>query len=337
MPQTYHANATTNVHIRSDIRKSDMRNAELARRYGGSENTVSKWWNRECQEDTSSRPHNIQYAIDEVTEALIVSIRKSLWNSREDIADMVLESTGIVLAITTVYRCLVRNNINRKPKAMREAYFKFKEYVPGYLHIDATYLPRIDGERKYLFVAIDRATRLMFYLVYNRKTTENAADLLARCRDFFPFEIRTILTDNGKEFYNRLFKGKSGATTDKVGLFDQACGEEAEHRLTKPGTPKTNGMVERAILTIKSATIHRQAYISHEELSTSLADFLLHYNLRRRHVSLGREMNVRTPIDACIKWLEIQRDLFSKKCLRFGNLCVPLQRECGQIHNNIMN
>ena len=102
MPQTYHANATTNVHIRSDIRKSDMRNAELARRYGVSENTVSKWRNRECQEDAISRPHNIQYAIYEVTEALIVSIRKSLWNSREDIADMVLEATGIVLAITTV-------------------------------------------------------------------------------------------------------------------------------------------------------------------------------------------------------------------------------------------
>lgn len=208
MPQTYHANATTNVHIRSDIRKSDMQNAELARRYGVSENTVSKWRNRECQEDASSRPHNIQYAIAEVTEALIVPIRKSLWNSREDISDMVLEATGIVMTITTVYRCLVRNNINRKPKAMREAYFKFKEYAPGYLHIDVTYLPRIDGERKYLFVAIDRATRLMFYLVYDGKTAENAADFLARCRDFFPFEIRTILTDNGKEFSNRLLQGQ---------------------------------------------------------------------------------------------------------------------------------
>lgn len=337
MPQTYHANATTNVHIRSDIRKSDMRNTDLARRYGVSENTVSKWRNREFQEDASSRPHNIQYAIDELTEALIVSIRKSLWNSREDIADMVMEATGIVLAITTVYRCLARNSINRKPKKIREAYFKFKEYTPGYLHIDVTYLPRIDGERKYLFVAIDRATRLMFYLVYDGKTAENAADFLARCREFFPFEIRTILTDNGKEFSNRLFKGKSGATTDKVGLFDQACGEETEHRLTKPGTPKTNGMVERVNLTIKSATIHRQSYFSHVELSASLDDFLLHYNLHRRHGSLVRELKVRTPVDACIKWLEIQPDLFSKNYLLFGNLCIPLHRECGHNHNNVMN
>lgn len=337
MPQTYHANATTNVHIRSDIRKSDMRNAELARRYGVSENTVSKWRNREFQEDASSRPLNIRYAIDELTEALIVSIRKSLWNSREDIADMVRAATGVVLAISTVYRCLVRNSVNRKPKEAREAYLRFKEYAPGYLHIDVTYLPRIDGERKYLFVAIDRATRLMFYLVYGEKTAENAADFLAHCREFFPFEIRTILTDNGKEFSNRLFKGRSGATTDKVGLFDQACGQETEHRLTKPGTPKTNGMVERANLTIKSATIHRTTYLSHDELSSSLYDFLMHYNLYRRHGSLVKELKVRTPIDACTRWLEIQPELFSKKYLRFGNLCVPLHRECGQSHNNVMN
>lgn len=337
MPQTYHANATTNVHIRTDIRKSDLRNAELARRYGVSENTVSKWRNRESQEDVCSRPHNIQYAIDELTEALIVSIRKNLWNSREDIADMVQAATGVILAISSVYRCLVRNNINRKPKEAREAYLKFKEYAPGYLHIDVTYLPKMDGERKYLFVAIDRATRLMYYLVYGEKTAENAADFLAHCRDFFPFEIQTVLTDNGKEFTNHLFKGKKGSTTHKEGLFDQACGEKTEHRLTKPGTPKTNGMVERANLTIKNATIHRRAYSSHGELSSSLYDFLMYYNLHRRHGSLVKELKVRTPIEACIKWLELQPELFSKKYLRFGNFVVPLHRECGQIHNNVMN
>jgi hypothetical protein len=36
----------------------------------------------------------------------------------------------------------------------------FKAYEPGFVHIDVKYLPAIDGEpRRYLFVAIDRATR----------------------------------------------------------------------------------------------------------------------------------------------------------------------------------
>ena len=238
---------------------------------------------------------------------------------------MVQDATWIVLATITVYRCLVRNHINRKPKEVRETYLKFKEYAPGYLHIDVTYLPRIDVERKYLFVAIDRATRLLFYLVYDGKAAENAADFLDRCRELFPFGIKTILTDNGKEFSNRLFKGKAGSTTDNVGLFDQACGNTTEHRLTKQGTPKTNGMVERANLTIKSATIHRSSYISHDELSESLSDFLLHYNLHRRHGGLVKELKVRTPIEACIKWFETQPELFLQPR---GCNGTPLRPQC---------
>jgi hypothetical protein len=37
----------------------------------------------------------------------------------------------------------------------------FKEYAPGFIHIDIKYLPRMPDEasRRYLFVAIDRASR----------------------------------------------------------------------------------------------------------------------------------------------------------------------------------
>lgn len=73
-----------------------------------------------------------------------------------------------------------------------------------------------------------------------------------------------------KEGYSCLMTALATFTADKEGLFGQACGEETEHRLTKPGTPKTNGMVvERANLTIKSATIHRTTYLSYGELSSS--------------------------------------------------------------------
>ena len=37
----------------------------------------------------------------------------------------------------------------------------FKDYEPGFIHIDIKYLPQMPDEssRRYLFVAIDRATR----------------------------------------------------------------------------------------------------------------------------------------------------------------------------------
>ena len=40
----------------------------------------------------------------------------------------------------------------------------FKDYAPGFVHVDIKYLPQMAGEtvRRYLFVAIDRATRWVY-------------------------------------------------------------------------------------------------------------------------------------------------------------------------------
>ena len=45
--------------------------------------------------------------------------------------------------------------------------------------------------------------------------------------------------------------------------FDKLCSlSEIEHRLTKPATPKTNGMVERVNGTIKNATVKAMCQVS---------------------------------------------------------------------------
>jgi transposase InsO family protein len=79
---------------------------------------------------------------------------------------------------------------------------------------DVKYLPQMADEtrRRYLFVAIDRATRWV--------------------------------TDNGKEFTDRLLYRDKQASGQHE--FDQLCAAlTIEHRLTRPRTPQTNGMVER--------------------------------------------------------------------------------------------
>jgi len=54
-----------------------------------------------------------------------------------------------------------------------------------------------------------------------------------------------LLTDNGKEFTDRLFASKEHEPSGE-NEFDQLCQELGiEHRLTKPRTPRNNGMVER--------------------------------------------------------------------------------------------
>jgi pyruvate dehydrogenase E1 component len=65
-----------------------------------------------------------------------------------------------------VYRTLVCFGINRVPQEKKQQASTFKEYEPGYLHIDVTYLPKLAGKKQYLFVAIDRATRMLYFEIY---------------------------------------------------------------------------------------------------------------------------------------------------------------------------
>ena len=69
--------------------------------------------------------------------------------------------------------------------------------------------------------------------------------LQATVRKAAPFKVRTILTDSGKEFTDGLFGGRSRQPIAEHEC-DQLCQSLGiEHRLTKPKTPQTNGMVER--------------------------------------------------------------------------------------------
>lgn len=326
MKQQYHSNATTNVHVRLEISKSNLTNLELANKYNISEPTVSKWKNREHFEDKSSRPHTIHYALNDIEKTLIVSIRRATWLPLDEILEMVL-LTNPDISRSVVYRTFVNEGINKVPEKEKDKAKKFKEYEPGYLHIDVTYLPKFNGVKYYLFVAIDRATRVLYYEVYDAKTSENAEDFMHKCLAFFPFGITHVLTDNGLEFTNKLIKSKTGHYCQKPSKLDVVCDENnIEHRLTKPATPKTNGMVERANGTIKNNTIKINEYNNKNKMQEELLKFLIYYILYRRHGSLKKELNVKTPFDAIEKWFKINPKLFKENPLQFKNkvLSLPL-------------
>ena len=212
---------------------------------------------------------------------------------------------------SNVYRTLTFFGVNRVPEEKKEPAKKFKEYEPGYLHIDVTYLPTLNGIKYYLYVAIDRATRLMYFKVYKNKTGSNAVCFLKESQSYFPFYISHVLTDNGAEFTDK-FTCKKNKASGNHG-FDMACIEgNIDHRLTAPFTPKTNGMVERVNGTIKDSTIKVLTYNNETELKADLDKFLVYYNLNRRHGSLKRELKVRTPFDALECWYRIEPDIFRK-------------------------
>ncbi len=296
MTQVYHSNAKTNQHQRNIIQNSFCSNVELARRFGINVKTVAKHKNRNYLEDKSSRPQTIHYSLNEIQKEVIRVIRTLTWCSLDDLVDTVRSSFKQANR-SNVYRTLKAQGISAVPEEKKREAKKFKEYQPGYLHIDVTYLPKIDGQRHYLFVCIDRATRTLYYQIYKNKTAVNAVDFLKQCKDFYPFYISHILTDNGLEFTDRFARGNKEPSGNHK--FDKACQEYSiEHRLTAPATPQTNGMVERVNGTIKGATIKAETYQSIEELKKSLNQFLIFYNTNRRHGGLVKELKVITPCEA---------------------------------------
>ncbi len=319
MKQVYHSNATTNIHIRCEIKTSNLPMGQLATKYNVSENTVLKWKGRDVMYDRSSRPHTIYYSLTEIEQEVIKSVRRSTWLPLDEIGE-IAKQLNPSASRSAVYRTLRAAGLNKVPQPERDKAKKFKAYEPGYLHIDVTYLPKIDGIKHYLFVAIDRATRTLLYHVYDAKTADNTVDFMNKCQTFFPFKITHILTDNGLEFTNALLVSKKGERCTRPSKMDEVCKEKnIAHRLTKPNTPKTNGMVERANGIIKSNTIIRERYDTKEEMNSHLMRFLVFYLLYRRHGSLKRELGVKTPFEAVEKWFELKPEIILKNPLQFKN------------------
>jgi len=98
-------------------------------------------------------------------EAVAVVLHKTLLVSLDDLLAVVREFLNPDASRSGLDRCLRRHGVGNlrdlKVKAARPKHSGFKAYEPGYIHIDLKYLPQMANEtsRRYLFVAIDRATR----------------------------------------------------------------------------------------------------------------------------------------------------------------------------------
>ena len=104
--------------------------------------------------------------------------------------------------------------------------------------------PRRPALERYLFVAIDRATRWVSIHLYRDQREASAKDFLRRLVRAVAMSIGKILTDNGSQFTDR-FTAKDQQPTGQH-VFDKTCAEFViEHRLAAPRRPRTNRMVER--------------------------------------------------------------------------------------------
>ncbi len=332
MQQIYHSNSKTNIHIRKEIKNNqDLTVKQLAQHFNVSLQTIRKWRRAESPLDRSSIPKTINYALSEEEKALAISLRSATWFSLDEVWEMLMEKNSSI-SRSSISRCFKRAGINKVPQEHREKCKKFKEYAPGYLHMDVTYLPKFNGRKSYLYVAIDRATRAMFYWIYNSKTADDTVDFMDKVINFYPFKITHILTDNGGEFTNRLYRSMKGNKATLAPKMDVECAlHNIDHRLTEPASPKTNGMVERVNKTIKDNTILKKNYTTRNQMNEDLFQFMCNYNLYRRHGSLRKELNVKTPLQAIYKWYDLEPDIFITQPIIFENKLLNLRNKIKQL------
>ena len=315
-----HSQARTTPKIREEIHasKGSMTIDQAVKHFNVGRSTIMKWRNRETFEDRSHRPHLSHTALTSVQEEIVVQLRRSLLLVVDDLLVLVREYIKNDMTRSSLIRLLKRHQVNRltelytdqsdessekKPKT-------FKDYEPGYIHIDIKYLPMMpsDNQKRYLLVAIDRATRWVHFEVIDDKKAKTAATFLKRVYEKCPVTIKTVLTDNGKEFTDRFtVNGEREPTGNHP--FDKTCNTlTIEHRLIPPKHPQTNGMVERFNGRI-SYVVKSTYFASAEDMKKTLAKYKLIYN----HHIVQRNLGHLTPVQMMKKWYTDKPDIFKKR------------------------
>ena len=309
-----HKRARTTPAIRAEIAASTESAKALACRFGVSEATIYKWKSRQSVQDRSHTAHRLQTTLTSAQETIVVHLRRTLLLPLDDLLAVTREFLCPDVSRSGLDRCLRRHGVGNlhalKPATPQEPHKAFKSYEPGYLHMDVKYLPQMQDEtkRRYLFVAIDRATRWVFVAIKKDKTAASAGSFLKALHKACPLKIVKLLTDNGKEFTDRLFASRERAPSGNH-EFDQLCQELGiEHRLTRPRTPKTNGMVERFNGRI-SDVLKTNRFNSALDLEETLLRYVALYN----HQLPQSALQSKTPMQAMKGWYDSQPSLFHKR------------------------
>ena len=321
MSHILHSQARTTPKTRAEIRAlraAGVSQRELMKRYSVSKGTIIKWQKREDTDDRSHRAHTLHTTLSAAEELIVVELRRLLELSLDDLLAVTRRFINPDVSRSGLNRLLQREGAGSlsalraeraKEKGETDTAARkkgFKEYAPGFIHIDIKYLPRMPDEtsRRYLFVAIDRASRWVFLHIHDDQSEQSSQDFLQRLQAACPIRIRTILTDNGTQFTDRFTsraRQPSGAHA-----FDQACASaHIEHRLIPPRHPQTNGMVERFNGRI-SELCQQTRFASAAELEQTLTDYLLAYN----HLIPQQAIGHRSPIDALASWYAQHPELF---------------------------
>lgn len=132
-----------------------------------------------------------------------------------------------------------------------------------------------DGIKIYLLSAIDLKSDFSFAYGYSSLSSKSGLDFFQKLESIAPFKIKAVQTDNGLEFekYFRDYLEKKGIL----------------HFWNYPKHPQLNAKIERFNRTLQEEFIdyNQNLFYDLERFNQKLMDWLIFYNTKRPHYSLG--------------------------------------------------
>lgn len=232
--------------------------------------------------------------IPQEVEALIIKERSYDPQISKDKLAVLIQEDGIgAYSASTVGRMLndlkkqgrlpTRSNLSyyaksdtwREKTTVKRKKLRSKGYTGGLVKADSI-VRFTDGLRRYILTAIDKESKFAFAYAYVHHSSDTATDFMKKFREVTPLTLTHVQTDNGSEFalHFDMYLEKEGIV----------------HFHTYPRSPKMNAEIERFNRTLSDAFIKTHRMMLAHDIDTfnqELIDWLLWYNTRRPHWSLG--------------------------------------------------
>src|SRR3569623_619048 len=116
-----HPQARPTPAVRAELARTSDRSGVLAKRYGGSTETVRKWRKRgpaDCQ-DRSARPHKLPWKASDEERAIVCALRRATGFPLDDLTFVVTHFLPH-LNRDAVYRIVKAEGLGRLPPADRD-------------------------------------------------------------------------------------------------------------------------------------------------------------------------------------------------------------------------
>lgn len=273
-------------------------NARAARRYKTSRQQVQRWRKKydgtvQSLANQSRRPHKHPKQHTEKEIKLIQN--KYQRHKHEGLAQVYRKSidAGYKRSYESMCRQIKKFKNYEKPKKIsypKSKYEPLKGSYPGeYVQIDVKYVPiecigfQSNYDRYYQITAIDLYSRKRVLKLVNEHSSYETSKMLKTLEKEFGFKIKTIQTDNGREFCNEREQKKSlfEKVVKKLGI---------EYIRTRPYSPWQNGVVERSHKIDNELFYSKRRFKSEEEMYKSFK----RYSIRTNNIA-RRVLKFRTP------------------------------------------